>query len=128
MGFCVSLIVEAFVALGLPFSYGPKLTLVILATLPASAVVLHFISRGLQDNIEKQADALTEASRTAHNAVTHISLLKYFNTQSQESRAYINQIRTAALYSLKQVRATALQAGFIKFISTTMFVQGKLGF
>lgn len=124
MGFALQLLIEGFVALGLSFSYGWKLTLVILASIPVSAVILHFVSRGLHTNIMKHSDALSAAARISIHAISNISLLKYFNTQTQESHSYINQIRIAAMFALKQARATALQQGFIKFASTTMFVQG----
>ena len=124
MGFAIQLVVEGFVALGLSFFYGWKLTLVILATIPLSAVILHFISRGLQGHIASQGEALSEASQTANNAISNISVLKYFSTQSQESRSYIGDVRRAAAFYLKQAKANALQIGFVKFASTTMFIQG----
>ena len=125
MGFALQLVVEGCVALGLSFSYGWKLTLVILASIPISVVVLHFISRGLPAHIENQGEALSEASRTANNAISNISILKYSNTQSQESRSYVGHVRRAATFYLRQAKANALQTGFVKFASTTMFVQGK---
>lgn len=72
MGFALQLVVEGFAALGLSFSYGWKLTLVILASIPLSAVILHFISRGLQAHIASQGEALSEASQTANNAISNI--------------------------------------------------------
>ena len=125
MGFALQLIVEGFVALGLSFSYGWKLTLVVLASIPVSAIILHFISRHLQDHIARQGEALSEASQTAHNAINNVSTVKYFNTQTQESRSYINKVGRAATFYLKQAKANALQIGFVKFATTTMFVQGR---
>lgn len=128
MGFALQLLVEGIVALGLSLYYGWKLTLVILASLPVSALILHLISRGLQSNIVLQSEALSEASHIANNAIAHISLLKYFNTQNQESLRYVRSVRKAAEFYLKQARTNALQMGFTKFASTTMFVQGKITF
>ena len=124
MGFALQLVVEGFVALGLSFSYGWKLTLVILASIPLSVIILHFISRGLQTHIANQSEALSEASQIVNNAISNISVLKYFNTQSQESRTYVGHVRRAAAFYLRQAKANALQIGFVKFASTTMFVQG----
>ena len=126
MGFSIQLLVEGFVALGLSFSYGWKLTLVILASIPVSSLILYFISRGLQTHIADQGKALSEASKTANNAFSNISMLKYFNTQSQESRSYTTHVRRAAVFYLKQAKTNALQTGFVKFASTTMFVQGMI--
>lgn len=126
MGFAVQLLVEGFVALGLSFYYGWKLTLVILASLPVSALILHFISRGLQTHISCQSEALSHAAQIANNAISNISLIKYFNTQTETSRRYTGQIHRASTFYLKQARANALQIGFIKFATTTMFVQGQV--
>ena len=57
MGFAVEMLFEGFVALGIAFSYGWKLTLVILATVPVLAGVLHLLSRHLQRHIEVQGVA-----------------------------------------------------------------------
>jgi ATP-binding cassette, subfamily B (MDR/TAP), member 1 len=124
MGFAVEMLVECFVALGIAFSYGWKLTLVILASVPILAAVLHLISRHLQDHITAQGQALAGASSIAHSSISNIVLLKCFNTQSQETRQYTTHIQNAAAFYLRQARTVASQFGFINFATTTMFVQG----
>lgn len=125
MGFAVEMLVEGFVALGIAFSYGWKLTLVIFATVPVLAGVLHLLSRHLQGHIEAQGVALAAASSITHNSISNIVLLKCFNTQNLESRRYTSHVQIAASYYLKQARTAASQIGFIRFAATTMFVQGQ---
>ena len=124
MGFVLQGVVEGFAALGLSLYYNWKLTLVILASIPISAVILYFISRGIQPNIIRQSQCLSEASEVASNAFTNISLLKYFNTQAQEYRSYVVYVQKAAKWYLKQARSNAMQMGFVRFASTAAFVQG----
>jgi ATP-binding cassette subfamily B (MDR/TAP) protein 1 len=124
LGFVVQYVVTALAALGLAFYTSWNLTLVTLATVPVTAVVLAYISAKMQPSIEAQQEQLTQASKLANNAITSIDTVKCFNGQDWEVWQYAKSVRKAARCYLKQAQANALQIGFVRVATLGMFVQG----
>lgn len=117
-------VVQALASFGLAFYTSWKLTLVILAGLPPAAIVLSFISSMMQPSIIKQEIQLSLASKVANSALSAIETVKCFNGQSFELQQYKNVIFEAAKHYIRQALSNSLQIGFIRFVTTAMFVQG----
>ncbi|KAL8966820.1 MAG: hypothetical protein Q9183_003196 [Haloplaca sp. 2 TL-2023] len=124
LGFAVQSTVTAFSALGLAMYTAWDLTLVTIATIPFAAIVLGFISAKMQPSIDAQAEELSAASKLANNALQAIDTIKCFNGQDFETWQYAKVIKRAAKKYLLQAKANALQIGFVRFITLSMFVQG----
>lgn len=124
LGFAVQSTVTAFSALGLAMYTAWDLALVTIATIPVSAVVLAWISAKMQPSIDAQAEELSAASKLANNALQAIDAIKCFNGQDFETWQYAKAIRKAANKYLIQAKANALQIGFVRFVTLSMFVQG----
>ena len=78
----------------------------------------------MQPSIKAQAEELTKASKIASNAISAIDTVKCFNGQVFEKLQYTKTITGAAHYYLRQAQANALQIGFVRLITLSMFVQG----
>lgn len=111
-------------AVGIAFYTAWNLTLVTLATVPFAAITLTWISARMQPSIDTQVDMLTQASKQAHDAISAIDTVKCFNGQDFEIWQYAKIVRRAARYYLVQAQANALQIGFVRFVTLSMFVQG----
>ena len=124
LGFAVQYSVTALAALGLALFTSWKLTLVTLATVPVTAIVLSFLSARIQPSIDAQQEQLIQASKLANNAITSIDTVKCLNGQDVEVWQYANVVKKAARCYLKQAQANALQIGFVRVATLGMFVQG----
>lgn len=78
----------------------------------------------MQSSIIGQELEIAKASNFAINALSSIDTVKCFNGQDFELRQYICAIRKAATFYLKQALNNGLQIGFVRFVLTSMFVQG----
>jgi len=123
-GYAVQYTVTSFVALGVAFYYSWSLTLVTLATVPISAIVLSMISAKMQPSIQAQEAELTKASKMVSNAFSGIDTVKSFNGQDFEKWQYAKAVNKAASYYLVEAQANAQQIGFVRLIILGMFVQG----
>ncbi|KAL8752461.1 MAG: hypothetical protein Q9199_005733 [Rusavskia elegans] len=124
LGFALQSTVTALSALGLAFYTAWDLTLITIASIPFAALVLGWISSRMQPSIEAQAKELNTASKFANNAFQAIDVVKCFNGQDFETWQYAKAIKRAAKKYLIQAKANALQIGFVRFITLSMFVQG----
>ncbi len=124
LGFAVQYSVTALAALGLALYTSWNLTLVTLATVPVTAVVLSYLSAKMQPNIDSQEEQLTQASKFATNAVISIDTVKCLNGEDGEVWQYSTAVKKAASFYLKQAHANALQIGFVRVATLGMFVQG----
>ncbi|KAL8692733.1 MAG: hypothetical protein Q9218_002292 [Villophora microphyllina] len=124
LGFAVQSTVTAFAALGLALYTAWDLALITIATIPFAAIILACISARMQPSIDAQAEALSTASKLANNTLQAIDTVKCFNGQDFEAWNYARAIKRAAKKYLIQAKANALQIGFVRFITLTMFVQG----
>ncbi|KAL8687793.1 MAG: hypothetical protein Q9224_005048, partial [Gallowayella concinna] len=123
-GFALQSIVTALSCLGLAFYTAWDLTLITIATVPFAAVVLGLISSRMQPSIDAQAKELNNAAKLANNALQAIDVVKCFNGQDFETWQYAKAVKRAAKKYLIQAKANALQIGFVRFITLSMFVQG----
>lgn len=114
----------ALTALGIAFYYCWDLTLVILATLPISGFILSFISARMQPSILGQQEEISTAVKNAIGAFSAIETIKCFNGQAFEKKQFADTIKRAAKYYVRQANMNAMQLGFAKFITLSMFVQG----
>ena len=96
----------------------------IAAGIPVAAIVLVFISFGMQASIEGQQAENLRASTTANNAFLNIMPVKCSNSQGLEAGRYSHAVQEAAKYYVKLARANAMQIGFVRFTTTAMTVQG----
>lgn len=124
-GFIVQSLIEGIAAFIVAIYHGWKLTFVILACLPLSAIVLYVISRGIQAHIELQHRYLAEASQVSSNAISNVLLVKCFNTQAYETARYVKAVGEAAIHSLRQSRVVAVQMGALGFLVFAMFMLGQ---
>ncbi|KAI1748872.1 P-loop containing nucleoside triphosphate hydrolase protein [Xylaria castorea] len=101
-----------------------KLTLVLLASVPLSIVVLHLLRRPVQAAIHAQKQELSRASKYAFSAISAVDLVKVFNGVDHETWQYLAAIRRSTQKYLIQIRATAGQLGYVKFWIDSLFVVG----
>ncbi|RWA09096.1 hypothetical protein EKO27_g6011 [Xylaria grammica] len=101
-----------------------KLTLVLLASIPVSVVILQFLSRPVQPAIQAQKKELSRASKYAFSAISAIDLVKVFNGVDHETWQYVAAIRRSMQRYLIQARANAYQMGYVKFWLESLFVVG----
>ena len=124
LGFTIQYTVTTFAALGLALYSSWNLTLVTLSTVPISAVFLAWISARMQPGIDAQVEELIQASKFANSAILAIDTVKCFNGQDSEIWQYATAVKRAARYYLVQARVNALQIGFVRIVTLSMFVQG----
>ncbi|PTD09744.1 Mating factor M secretion protein mam1 [Fusarium culmorum] len=124
LGLLVGDIITSFASLGIALYYSWKLTLVLLATLPISAIVLSFATKRLEPAIQTQKRELAAASKFAVASITAIDLVKVFNGYDQEVWQYYPSIKAAAKHYLVQAQCNALQMGYVAFWVVAIFVLG----
>jgi ATP-binding cassette, subfamily B (MDR/TAP), member 1 len=124
LGFFIEDTAAALAALGIAFYYSWNLTLVILASVPLTVMILAFITRKLQPAIETQKRDLSEASKYSHTAIKEVDTVKVFNGQDQETWQYACAIKKAAKSYMIQANANSLQMGITRFMTTATFVIG----
>jgi len=78
----------------------------------------------MQPHILSQVKAMEEASKTAIGAFAAIETVKLFNGQEVEIAKYLDPLRTAYQFYIKQVKINTVQNGFATFMTYTVFVQG----
>lgn len=78
----------------------------------------------MQSSIIGQELEMAKASNFAINAQSSIDTVKCFNGQDFELRQYTCAIRKAATFYLRQALNNGLQIGLVRFVLTSMFVQG----
>ncbi|RGP71611.1 ABC transporter b family member 6 [Fusarium longipes] len=124
LGLLVGDIITSFASLGIALYYSWKLTLVLLATLPMSAIVLSLSTKRLEPAIQTQKRELAVASKFAVASITAIDLVKVFNGYDQEVWQYYPAVKAAAKQYLIQAQCNALQMGYVAFWVVAMFVLG----
>lgn len=124
LGFFLEDTTAALAALGIAFFYSWNLTLVILAFVPLTVIILAVITRQLQPAIEEQKKELSKASSYSHIAIKEADTVKVFTGQDQEVWQYTCTIQRAARPYMVQVKANSLQMGITRFMTTAMFVVG----
>ncbi|KAJ4393711.1 ATP-dependent permease [Gnomoniopsis smithogilvyi] len=123
-GFLFMDICIAVGCLVLALYYSWELTLVLLGTVPVSMAVLGLIGRGLDAAIDAQKTELAQAAKNVTAAVTAIDLVKVYRGFDNEVWQYMQTIKKARTYFLRQARRNSLQMGYIKFWMVGLFVVG----
>ncbi|XXH05295.1 hypothetical protein Hte_011720 [Hypoxylon texense] len=122
-----SLVAEAATSLGnlvVALHGSWKLTLVLLATVPVSLVVLSLLSHRFKSAIRAQKQELARASKYAISAVAAVDLVKIFNASDHETWQYLHAIQRSANRYLVQAGAAACQHAYVKLWVEGMFVLG----
>src|SRR5438552_3053795 len=94
--------VQALSSLGVAFYFSWKMALVVLASLPVTAIALVVISRRLSWHILGQDAAMNKATRISTTAFTNIFTVKCFNAQAMECREYTTALKNAAGFYVSQ--------------------------
>ncbi|KAI8714130.1 hypothetical protein NCS52_01132400 [Fusarium sp. LHS14.1] len=124
LGLLVCDLITSLGSLGIALYYSWKLTLVLLATLPISAIILSLATQRLEPAIQGQKREMAAASKFAVASITAIDLVKVFNGYDQEVWQYYPAIKAAAKHYLVQAQCNAIQMGYVAFWVVTMFVVG----
>ncbi|KAI5458228.1 P-loop containing nucleoside triphosphate hydrolase protein [Mariannaea sp. PMI_226] len=124
LGLLISDIMTSFGSVAIAFYYSWKLTLVLLAIMPISALILSLITRRLESSIQSQRRDLSIASKYATASITAIDLVKVFNGYDQDIWHYIMAIRRAAKHYLVQAQCNSSQMAYISFSGITTFIIG----
>ncbi|KAI0430093.1 P-loop containing nucleoside triphosphate hydrolase protein [Xylaria sp. FL1042] len=101
-----------------------KLTLVLLASIPISVIIIHLLTSPIQPAIQAQKKDLSRASKYAFSALSAIDLVKVFNGVDHETWQYMSAVRLSMQKYLIQARANAYQMGYVKFWLESLFVVG----
>ncbi|KAL7796804.1 P-loop containing nucleoside triphosphate hydrolase protein [Trichoderma ceciliae] len=123
-GLLVTDFIVSLASLTIAFSYSWKLTLVLLATLPISGVLMSLATRRLEPAIQAQKHDLETASKVATSSIKAIEIVKLFNGFDRELWQYHEAIRLAGKQYLIQAQCNALQMGYVAFWVIGMFVAG----
>ncbi|KAH6877168.1 P-loop containing nucleoside triphosphate hydrolase protein [Thelonectria olida] len=113
-----------FGSVAIAFSYSWKLTLVLLAIMPISALILSLVTRRLESGIQAQRRDLAVASKYAAASITAIDLVKVFNGYDQDVWHYSTAVKKAAKHYLVQAQCNASQMAYISFSGIATFVIG----
>ena len=124
LGLLVSDVVTSIASLAVALYYAWKLALVLLATLPTSAIILSLANRRLQPSIQAQKRDLAVASQHVAASIAAISLVKAFDGTDQELRQYRSDIQRAARQYLVQAQCNSIQMGYVSFWVISMFLVG----
>ncbi|EPE08522.1 multidrug resistance protein [Ophiostoma piceae UAMH 11346] len=114
---CVACVIVAFVK-------SWALTLILLATVPVSIVILELLGRGLKQAAERQRGALNDAAKHATASLAGIDLVKVYGGHDTELWLYLNGIRKAARHYTRQALSACAQMGYIKVWMINLFVVG----
>ncbi|CAK7218354.1 ATP-dependent permease [Sporothrix bragantina] len=124
LGYIVS---DAFVCvacLAVAFFKSWALTLVLLATVPVSVVILGILGRGLKPAAERQRIALNKAAQYAAAALAGLDLVKVYGGYDTENWQYLCAVRSAAHHYARQALSSSAQMGYIKVWMINLFVVG----
>ncbi|PHH93246.1 hypothetical protein CDD83_9516 [Cordyceps sp. RAO-2017] len=119
---CDALASSASLAIALYYSW--RLTLVLLATLPLSFLVLFLVTRHLEPAIQAQMAQLEMATKFTTASITAIDVVKVFNGLARELHYYRRALGLARRHYLIQARCNSAQVGYIAFWMIFMFVIG----
>ncbi|KAJ5090795.1 hypothetical protein N7532_009479 [Penicillium argentinense] len=124
LGLIIQYSCRSIASLILGFYTSWSLSLVTLAGIPVFSSIIAYLSTRMKMSITAQQGELTQASKTASNAIANIDTVKCLNGQRIEVRKFSHRIHNAAFYYLRQARLNSLQIAFIRWMIFGMFVQG----
>jgi ATP-binding cassette, subfamily B, bacterial MsbA len=100
------------------FVLDARLTLVMLAIIPAVVVAAAFFGRGLRRVSTAFQDRVAEANADAEEAISGVRVVKSFTAEPLETRRYATAVDDAFTIALKRVRLRAL---FVPAVILSMF-------
>jgi ATP-binding cassette subfamily B (MDR/TAP) protein 1 len=124
LGMAIRDTVTSLGCFGLAFYASWKLTLIMLSSIPITAILMPLFSSRIQPNIQRQATYLSAAAKHVMNAFSIIDTVKCYNGHLQEQHRYSHSLNQATTYYFRQVNWHALQSSVLRFITLGMFVQG----
>lgn len=123
-GMLITDTIVSFSSIGVALYFSWRLTLVLFATLPFSAIILSFAAKPIEPAIQTQKVHFASASKHATASLTAIDLVKTFKGYDQELFHYIESIQHAGKCYLIQARCNSIQTGYVAFWTIAMFVAG----
>lgn len=123
-GFLISDAFVSIACIAVSFYMSWRLTLVLLATLPVSVIILTLVTRRLQPAIQAQKTHLAGASKYANSAITGIDIVKIYNGFDYEIWKYHGAIKASMKQYLIQAHCNAMQMGYAKFWVISLFAVG----
>jgi ATP-binding cassette subfamily B (MDR/TAP) protein 1 len=115
-------LIVSVASLAIAFSSSWKLTLVLIATLPVSLVIMSIATRRLDPAIQSQKLHQETASKLATSSIKAIEIVKIFNGGDHELRQYYEAIKLASKQYLIQAKCNCFQMGYVAFWVIGMFV------
>jgi ATP-binding cassette subfamily B (MDR/TAP) protein 1 len=109
---------------GLAFYLSWKLTFIILAGIPVVIILIPIFSSRVQPNLQQQAATLSQAAKLASTIFGAIETIKFYNGEDFELWKYSTVIKQSGGFFFRQAFWNALQAGVLRLITLSMFVQG----
>lgn len=122
LGLLVTDLIVSVASLAIAFSYSWKLTLVLVATLPVSLVIMSIATRRLDPAIQAQKHHQETASKYATSSIKAIEIVKIFNGVDRELQQYYEVIKLASKQYLIQAQCNCFQMGYVAFWVIGMFV------
>ena len=98
--------------------------MVLLASLPISALALSLAVQPLEPAVKAQREHLRVASKHAVASVVAIDIVKISNGYNEDVWKYSVAIKRAARHYLIQARSNAIQVGYTNFWVVMLFVTG----
>ncbi|OKL56524.1 hypothetical protein UA08_08266 [Talaromyces atroroseus] len=124
LGFFLLHAVRIISAVILAFIISWRVTLVTMAGIPVSFVVITFTSARMAPIMKAQQSELSEASKLTYDAFKSIDIVKCLNGQASTYAQMTARIRSAARYYMKLAVLLSVQVAVPRFMSFLMFVQG----
>ncbi|OAQ85289.1 ABC a-pheromone efflux pump AtrD [Purpureocillium lilacinum] len=116
--------VSALASLGVALYHSWKLTLVLVATVPVSIIILSHATKRMDPAIRTQKTHLETASKLTSASVSAIKLVKVYDGCDRNVQQYYRAVKRAAGQYLIQAQCNAFQLGYIAFWVVSMFVVG----
>ncbi|GAM38386.1 plasma membrane ATP-binding cassette transporter [Talaromyces pinophilus] len=117
-------IVRILAGIVLAFIISWRVTLVTMAGIPISFIVISFTSSRMSPILKAQQSELSEASKITYDAFKSIDVVKCLNGQSSTYALMMTRIEAAARLYMKLAVLISVQTAFPRFMSFVMFVQG----
>ncbi|KAK5992982.1 Alpha-factor-transporting ATPase [Cladobotryum mycophilum] len=124
LGLLICDTMASIASLGVAFYFSWKLTLVLLATVPVSMIVMSLATKRLEPAIQAQKHNLETASKLATASINAIDLVKVFNGFDHELRQYYQAVKLAGKQYLVQAQCNAIQMGYVSFWVIALFLVG----
>ncbi|KAL6876885.1 ABC-transporter [Trichoderma novae-zelandiae] len=122
LGLLVTDLIVSFASLAIALSYSWKLTLVLIASLPISIVIMSLATRRLDPAIQAQKHHQETASKFATSSIKAIEIVKVFNGFDRELWQYCEATKLAGKQYLVQAQCNCFQMGYVAFWVIGMFV------